>query len=48
MSLQRWRMPALVAAFRVARTRGRGHQHDGIELTPTIFAGVLALLTTFV
>ena len=41
-------MPAFVAAFRMARTRGRGHQHDRAEFSATILASVLTLLATLI
>ena len=41
-------MPALVAAFGMARTRGRGHQHNRAELSATILAGVFTLFATLI
>lgn len=41
-------MSALVAAFRMIGTSGRGHQHNGIELMSAILADVLTFLATFI
>ena len=46
--LQRRRMPTFVAAFGMARTRGRGHQQDRAELAPAVLAGVLTLFATLI